>query len=229
MAASTSPLPRRTGRDRRRQLVQIAYHLIAERGLEGLRFGDVAHQAGINNGTLLYYFRTKDALVQAVVDFLVQQLSVSLVPRSADADPLAELRSEFEDVRVRLRRQPEISIVFAELVVRSQRDAAVATALRHMDATWSSWLRSLLQRGIDAGAVRADLDLGLVSTTIQALFRGVGLQAIATGDPAVVEPVVDALADLVERWVAAPDVTGITPQPRVGHSPTAGNLVKAVT
>jgi AcrR family transcriptional regulator len=47
--------------------------LIAQRGLEGLRFADVARAAGINNGTLLYYFAGKNALIEAVGKFLVDQ------------------------------------------------------------------------------------------------------------------------------------------------------------
>jgi hypothetical protein len=40
--------------DRRGDIARAAYRLIAERGLEGLRFADIARAAGINNGTLLY-------------------------------------------------------------------------------------------------------------------------------------------------------------------------------
>ena len=70
-----APAARSPRSDRRPEIVAVAYRLIAERGLEGLRFADVAREAGINNGTLLYYFASKDALIQAVGAFLVELYS----------------------------------------------------------------------------------------------------------------------------------------------------------
>src|SRR5262245_65122284 len=83
--------------DRRAEIVRVAYRLIVERGLEGLRFADVAREAGINNGTLLYYFASKDALIQAVDALLVEQFIQPGAPREdgRPLDPLAELRWEF--------------------------------------------------------------------------------------------------------------------------------------
>ena len=48
---------------RRQQLVSIAMEQIAKKGFEGLRFQEVAKQAGVNNATLYYYFPTKEALI----------------------------------------------------------------------------------------------------------------------------------------------------------------------
>src|SRR5215831_3834472 len=88
-----------TRTSRRAEIVQVAYRLIVERGLEGLRFADVAREAGINNGTLLYYFASKDALIQAVGVYLVEQFIQPGAPREdgRPLDPLAELRWEFAD------------------------------------------------------------------------------------------------------------------------------------
>src|SRR5690348_10879893 len=61
------------GDTRRRDLVLAAYHLIAEKGFEGLRTRDVARRAAVNNATLYYYFPTKQGLIQGVVEYLVQQ------------------------------------------------------------------------------------------------------------------------------------------------------------
>lgn len=181
------PAPRTA---RRAEIVQVAYRLIAERGLEGLRFADIAREAGINNGTLLYYFASKDALIEAVGTFLVDQFSQSSAPRSAQAplDPLAELRWEFVDAQDRLHDRA--GVVYIELVARAQRDATVAALLQDIDAGWRGWLTSIL-----------DLDLQLVVTAIMAAIRGLGLQAQVDRAPGTVEPAMAAIAELIERWV----------------------------
>jgi AcrR family transcriptional regulator len=196
----TAPPPGRL--DRRSDIVHVAYRLIAERGLEGLRFADVARQAGINNGTLLYYFDSKDALIRAVGAFMVEHFSQSAAPfnPTAPPDPVAAIRWEFTDAGEHL--QDQASVVYTELLARAQRDASVAALLRDIDAAWHGWLSSILERGRQSGAIRADLDVGLVATTIMTAIRGVGVQAMIAEDPASVKPVVQVLADLVESWIA---------------------------
>ncbi len=192
--------------ERHAEIVQVAYRLIAERGLEGLRFADVAREAGINNGTLLYYFASKDALIRAVGAFMVDHFSETAAPTNprAPSDPLAAIRWEFVDAGEHL--QDQASVVYTELLARAQRDPSVAALLRDIDAAWHGWLSSLLERGRQTGAIRADLDVSLAATTIMSAIRGVGMQAMIVEDPAAVGPVVTALADLIVAWIAAPAV-----------------------
>jgi AcrR family transcriptional regulator len=189
--------------DRRTEIVQVAYRLIAERGLEGLRFADVAREAGINNGTLLYYFASKEALIRAVGAYMVEQFSQTAAPQNAEApvEPLAAIRWEFVDASRHL--VDRAAVVYTELAARAQRDASIAAVMRDIDAAWHTWLCSVLERGQQSGAVRADVDVGLVATTMMSSIRGVGLQAMIAEDPATVAPVVQALADLVVGWIAA--------------------------
>ena len=183
----------------------MAYRLIAERGLEGFRFADVAREAGINNGTLLYYFPSKDALVQAVGAYLVEQFSEPMLHPDPDADgaenALAELRREFDDARLRLHQR--VGVVFTELLVRAQRDPSVAALMREIEASWCEWLVTLLERGRASGQLRADIDVDLVASAIMSAILGVGMQALIRGSPSGGEPLMDAFADLISAWVAA--------------------------
>src|SRR2546430_3404362 len=51
---------------RRTQLVDAARSAVLERGLFGLRLGDVAEKAGMSPGSVLYYFPTLTELLQEV-------------------------------------------------------------------------------------------------------------------------------------------------------------------
>jgi AcrR family transcriptional regulator len=191
--------------DRRAQIVQAAFDLIAARGLEGLRFGDVARAVGINNGTLLYYFASKEALIRAVGDYVVDQYRQTGGGKKRPDDdprtPLADLRWEFTDAGARLR--DSVGIVYLELLARAQRDPAVAALLADIDAAWRGWLTQLLEAGRRDGSFRADLDVGLVTSLIMSAIRGVGMQALvppATGDLA---PALDTLGELILRWVTS--------------------------
>jgi AcrR family transcriptional regulator len=190
--------------DRRVQLVRVAYQLIAERGLEGLRFGDVARAAGINNGTLLYYFPSKEALIQAVGAYLVEQFAETAWPADAGTpiEPRTQLRREFSDAGQLLGS--DLGVVYTELLARAQRDPSVAQLLRDIDTNWANWLRGFLNSGVQSGAFRADLDVDLVVTTMMACLRGVGMQALIAEDPKALQPVMEAVGALIDTWVARP-------------------------
>ena len=187
--------------DRRRDIVHAAYRLIAERGLEGLRFADIARAAGINNGTLLYYFSGKNALIEAVGKFLVEQYSDSGAPRSAARalNALDELRWEFTDAARRLN--DDAGVVYTELLARAQRDPAVAELLLDIDASWRAWLVSILERGQAQDLFRDNLDMQMIATTIMASIRGAGMQAMIMRDEAAASSAMNALAELIERWI----------------------------
>lgn len=181
--------------------MRVAFQLIAKRGLEGLRFADVARAAGINNGTLLYYFASKDALIQAVGQFLVRQFSESAISPEQSTDEIEEVRAEFADAQTRMGS--DLGIVYTELVVRAQRDPAVATMLRNIDTQWCAYLTDMLERGRRTGLFRLDIDPLVAATLIMATIRGVGMQALIAGDARAVEPVMRAASDCIVRWVQA--------------------------
>jgi AcrR family transcriptional regulator len=100
--------------------VEIAYRLIADNGLEGFRIRQVAAAASMDNGTLHYYFAGKETLIQSVVEHLMQDLQTNRCDQgnSEDRTALDELRTEFEDIRVRLHESPEQFIVLSELAAQ---------------------------------------------------------------------------------------------------------------
>jgi AcrR family transcriptional regulator len=187
--------------NRRRELVEAAYALIAERGLEGLRFGDVARQVGVNNGTLVHYFDTKEGLIQAVVGFLIEQFASAMPPAPANADARTLVRMEFEDARARLHEHPDIGRVYTELLVRAQRDPAIAAQLKRMDEAWQASLVRLLEDGRAAKLFRKDLDAQRISAAIMAMIKGAGVQSIISGENAPeLDTLVSDLAELVDGW-----------------------------
>jgi TetR/AcrR family transcriptional regulator, regulator of cefoperazone and chloramphenicol sensitivity len=184
-------------------LVQIAYRQLAEKGFEGLRVRDVAAEAGINNATLHYYYPTKEALIQGVVSYLIQEFMASRTPRQGrGADtPLGELRREFEDARIRFRESPEMGVVLMELLARSRRDPAIARILQQLDAGWRGYLMSLLERGIREGVFHPEIDPAAMAAAIMVQIKGLGLQAMIEADAAALDRLVSQLVAQIERWL----------------------------
>jgi len=190
-------------KNRKRELVEIAYRLIAEKGLEGFRIRQVAAAAGIDNGTLHYHFPSKEALIRGVVESLIRDLETNRVPENMNALPtaLSELRVEFEDVRLRLRDTPEQLVVLSELAIRAWRDPTLAEIFRKVDDGWYAHLVNLLERGIQRGIFRKDLDLQPCVRAIMVSLRGIVYQSKLPRSE--VDTLLSQLAAQTERWVLA--------------------------
>jgi len=189
-------------RDRKTELVGIAYRLIARNGLEGLRIRQVAAEADIDNGTLHYHFPSKDALILGVVEYLIEDLKNNrAVSRTSDPTALDELRMEFDDIRLRLRRTPEQFIVLGDLAIRSWRDPVVEKMFRELDDGWHAHLVALLERGIRQRLFRKDLNVPSCARAIMVALRGIGYQARLP--PRKLDGLLSELAAQAEHWITA--------------------------
>jgi AcrR family transcriptional regulator len=189
--------------DRKRELVEIAYRLIADNGLEGFRIRQVAAAASMDNGTLHYHFPSKEALIQGVVDHLVQDLETNRASgnKNGRQTALDELRTEFEDIRVRLHESPEQFIVLSELAIRSWRDPSIAEMFKRLDDGWYAHLEALLKRGIEQGLFRKDLHVGPCARAIMVALRGIGYQSRLPRRQ--LDALLSELAAQTEHWIGA--------------------------
>lgn len=71
-------MSRTGGQATRRRLLEEAVRLFGRQGYEGTSLDAVASAAGVRKQTLLYYFPSKDALLQACVQETSQRVAVAL-------------------------------------------------------------------------------------------------------------------------------------------------------
>lgn len=70
-SASTRSLPRKASRDvRRQQLIEATLAVLAAKGYAALTVADVAKQAGLSPGIVIFHFSTKDELLAETLRFL---------------------------------------------------------------------------------------------------------------------------------------------------------------
>jgi len=196
--------------DRPEQLITIAMNHIATKGFEGLRFQDVAEEAGINNGTLYYHFGTKEALIQGVGSRLTAEFKRRRVrPKEPPSDARQELRLEFEDVRQLLRAQPRLFVVLTELALRALRDPAIKKIGDNRDDFWRAHLSGILLRGIAQGVFRPDVDIEGTVTTIMVMIKGLGYQAtMAKRKAGDLDKAIAVIAAQLDHWLTCSDPSG---------------------
>lgn len=86
-------MSRTGGEARRRKLLEEAIRLFGQRGYEGTSLEAVASAAGVRKQTLLYYFPTKDALLEACVMETSQRVALALA-EALDAETSTSKKAE---------------------------------------------------------------------------------------------------------------------------------------
>jgi AcrR family transcriptional regulator len=181
---------------------------IATKGFEGLRFQEVAKQAGINNATLYYHFPTKEALIQGVVSHLIGELKKPRgLPKDAPATAREELRLEFEDVRELLRTQPKLFVVLTELSLRGLRDPVIDKIGKSRDDFWRIHLSSVIRRGVEQGIFRQNINVEATVTALMAQIKGIGYHAtLGKRKHGEVDRAIAEIARQVEHWLACESI-----------------------
>jgi len=196
---SEGTAPKTQGDERRRSLVQAAYHLIAEGGFERLRTRDIAARAGVNIATLHYYFARKEDLIRGVVEYLLQQFMTAYLPGSPYEmrTPLEQIRGELAELQYLLQEKPDMFIVLDELVLRSLHDPAILHMIKWLDEGWHTYLEQVIRSGIEQGLFRAELDPESAATWLILLTKETTLHFMT--NPGAVD--FERIRAGVEHWL----------------------------
>jgi AcrR family transcriptional regulator len=84
--------PRVTGEDRERAILETAERLLAERPLRDISVDDLARGAGISRPTFYFYFASKEAVVLALLDRLVEEARSGIELAMLPSDPSRVIR-----------------------------------------------------------------------------------------------------------------------------------------
>jgi AcrR family transcriptional regulator len=137
---------------RRSELIEAALRLFAERGFRATTIADIADATGTAHGLVYHYFRSKDELLEAVLDrytFLPQLRALLAV--SPDR-PASEVLTEIAvGLSAMLQDRPEVlRLVIAE----APTNPIVATALARVTGEGLEVLTEYLRARIAAGELR---------------------------------------------------------------------------
>ena len=154
--------------DKRNAILEAATRLFAERGLTDAPTSEISKQAGIAEGTLFTYFKTKDDLINA----LYRELKLDL----ADA-----MMSDFprkKNVRTRLRhvwdryvnwgianskqRKALAQLQVSEVVTKESKDAGSAPFVE---------FQTMIRDAIEQRIFRNDLPVELISKSLAVLVE----------------------------------------------------------
>lgn len=167
--------------ERREALLASVVHVIAQRGIDGTRYQDVAEEAGVSIGTLQHYFGTRRAMILDAIAHSVAIGGAAIVDRiDGVEDPRERLRTVIAWATDGLEGREDEWKVWLEGLAAATRDPEIERTVVASYATWQSPIARAIADGAALGHYRPVGDPEEVAAIILAAIDGVALQILAT-------------------------------------------------
>lgn len=145
---------KQSNRDKKQQqLLDAAEKLFSQTGYDGASMSMIAKEASVPKANVLYYFKNKDSLYEAVLDRIVAQWNLGLENITPDDDPAAVLYNYIKSKIKLAIEQPMQSRLFASEIIRGA--PYLQGYLRNSARPWIREKSALFQAWIDAGKMNA--------------------------------------------------------------------------
>lgn len=207
---------------RRQDLISAALDTAGRKGLRSLSMTDVAEQAGLSRGAVLYYYEDLESLLveahKAGIRRLGERRDALVQSLESPADQLAVairagLPSGPDDALMRLLY--EFDVLAGSSTVH---DELVETMYARQLATYSA----ILESGTAAGDFAPRMDLPTLAMNLVALEDAYGLHIVAGNSRISVAMAEDAMRQAAAGFGAAPGDPGPVGDPGPAEPPAAG-------
>jgi AcrR family transcriptional regulator len=165
MTTNAEKLTRASKSERsRRRVLDAAAAEFARNGYASVTLKDIAARAGLQAGSLYYYFDTKEDLVEAIlaegVDATSRDTRAAVGALGANAEPLTRLRVA---IAAHLRGVlSEGSYASANLRILGQLPDAIRERHLKQQREYGAFWKALFRAAADAGVIRPGFDLSVL-------------------------------------------------------------------
>jgi AcrR family transcriptional regulator len=109
--------------DTREKILQAAFDVLSREGYENASIKQIAEQAGVAQGLVHYYFKSKQRLVLAVLAYVCEQVELAA---AGEAGALAA----FEQTKEKMRDSTSANALLVQLIGVSLHDAQLGAGVR---------------------------------------------------------------------------------------------------
>ncbi len=154
--------------DKRNAILDAATHLFAERGLTAAPTSEISKQAGVAEGTLFTYFKTKDDLINALYREIKLELADAMMsdfPRKKNVGTrLRHVWDRYANWGIANPKQRKVlaQLTVSEVLTKESRDAGSATFVE---------FQAMIRDAIEQRVFRNDVPVELISKALTALVE----------------------------------------------------------
>jgi AcrR family transcriptional regulator len=178
----TQTRARARSEDRRADLVRAAYRVMARDGVHRVPLHEIAAEAGVSKGLLIYHFQTKDGLVLAALEWVLETTEARIRERLGDStEPAEAISTVIDAVWVGPEANRDFFRFYLDGVEHQTRSPEFDEFADRAASIMNSFFREVIVAGVEAGALRVE-DPTAGAIQMRAVIEGTFLQWVQTND-----------------------------------------------
>lgn len=178
----------------REKILTVTRDLIAEKGVKQTTLADISHVAGISQGTLFYYYKSKDDLIYDILEQHFSQLTDSIIagiPRHTTGDKVKLLRATLEKL-IKDQNTSRMNIYLFQEAILGNDDIRDRFLVKYQ--TW----REIIARQISSlFDISSPDNLASLGGVILAVIDGLTIQYLLDPNSVDFQKVARVLADML--------------------------------
>ena len=163
--------------ERRNQILEAAMAVFARQGFEQARMDDIAQEVGFSKGALYLYFKSKDAIISAILQFFFSHAMKKLqgILESEETPSVREQLLRLNQYYVgEMKWMVSMLPISFQFYAVAARQKSVRQVLKRYFKDYREVLAELIQRGIARGEFRP-MQAEDVAIAVTALYEGLAL------------------------------------------------------
>ena len=195
--------------EKRNAILDVAQRHIATKGYEQMKTQDLLEDLQISRGAFYHYFDSKEALLFAVVERIVDQLEQLVLPiiQNPGLSALEKLQRFFIALDQRKRENRPLVLAFMRVWYADENSIVRHRLYMTRIKRFTPWLEAIIQEGVAEGAFTTpypDQAARMIMSLLEDLgYASVELLLAEEGDLPALTRIVEATADALERLLGA--------------------------
>ncbi len=161
---------------KRERLLEASYMELAEKGFSSVTLDAIALRAGVSKGIIIYYFSSKELLLEKLFEWLTKRLLSRL--QEAEGTPVARLEQLIDVLFESSQANRAFYSVYFDFAVQSTHSPSLRRIRKDFYSQISSLIRQIVVSGVEQSYFPAqDIDRAVV--LIHVLVEGLMLRWLA--------------------------------------------------
>jgi AcrR family transcriptional regulator len=162
--------------ERKNQILDAAMNIFAKMGFHHARMDDVAHESGLSKGALYWYFKSKDAIIAAILERLFNMALKDLkrLEQAGEESVRAGLMTYAQQMLGYIHRMKPLWPMMYEFYALIGRQKTMQQFVKGYYREYIATMAGLIRRGIERGEFK-EVDPVEVAITLVAIFEGMTL------------------------------------------------------
>jgi AcrR family transcriptional regulator len=167
---------------RAQALLRSAYQVITRQGSHRLSLQDVADEAGVSKGMVLYYFKSKENLFLTTMRYALERTDARIRERIADVDdPHQVIAALIDAVFIDPERNRDFYLLYIDLIEHAARVPSFGRLSSFATEIINGLYEEVIRDGVARGGLAVD-DPAAAAAAMRALIDGIFLSWLQQAD-----------------------------------------------